>query len=168
MNIRLANPSDSGGIARAHVDSWKTAYKGIISDRYLDNLSYEGRAKNWKWVFDHPQPDEVIFVAEERGAIVGFINGGKSRESALDYDAELYALYLVRDAQGKGYGKLLYNSLVEHIKKSRYQSMMVWVLERNPSMAFYQKLGGQFVGRKEIRIGDDVLFEAALGWKELG
>ncbi|MCQ6557672.1 GNAT family N-acetyltransferase [Paenibacillus mendelii] len=139
----------------------------MISDAYLDQLSYERRKKNWEWVFHHLNPADVIYVAEDQGEIIGFIHGGKSREVEMDYDAELYALYLVIEAQGKGYGRQLYNRLVEQLKNDHYTFMMVWVLEQNPSMAFYEKLGGQFIRSKEIHIGDNLLIEAALGWREL-
>lgn len=48
MNIRKARLKDAEGIARVHVDSWRTTYKGIIPDDYLNSLSYEQRTELWK------------------------------------------------------------------------------------------------------------------------
>lgn len=45
MNIRKANRDDAPGIAKVHVDSWRTTYKGIIPQSFLDELSYEQRTK---------------------------------------------------------------------------------------------------------------------------
>lgn len=48
MKIREAIVSDAKGIAKVHVDSWRTTYKGIIPDDFLNNLSYEQRTKLWE------------------------------------------------------------------------------------------------------------------------
>lgn len=48
MNIRLASVRDIEGIARVHVESWKSTYNGIISESFLSNLTVEKRTKNWK------------------------------------------------------------------------------------------------------------------------
>lgn len=40
MNIRKAVLADSKGIAKVHVDSWRTTYKNIIPDEFLKKLSY--------------------------------------------------------------------------------------------------------------------------------
>ncbi|MHC0551926.1 hypothetical protein [Salinicoccus sp. CNSTN-B1] len=48
MNIRKAHLKDAEGVARVHVDSWRTTYGGIIPDDYLNGLSYEQRTELWK------------------------------------------------------------------------------------------------------------------------
>ena len=37
--IRLAPLADSSRIIEIHVAGWKTAYRGIIPDDYLDNMN---------------------------------------------------------------------------------------------------------------------------------
>jgi L-amino acid N-acyltransferase YncA len=168
MNIRLASVHDIEGIARVNVESWKSTYHGLISESFLSNLTIERGNKNWKWTFDNLNQDEVIYILEDDlGDIVGFVNGGKCREAGLEYSAELYTIYLLKEVQGKGYGKLLFHKLIETLKQRNYQSLMVWVLEDNPSINFYKKQGGQYITKKEIQIGEDKLTEIALGWKEI-
>ncbi|SDE64667.1 hypothetical protein SAMN04488689_10282 [Paenibacillus sp. cl6col] len=48
MQIRKAMAGDAPGIARVHVDSWRTAYQGIISDTYLSSLSVQARQNMWE------------------------------------------------------------------------------------------------------------------------
>ncbi|PJN55835.1 hypothetical protein PAEVO_25570 [Paenibacillus sp. GM2FR] len=43
MHIRHANEQDAAGIANVHVNSWKTTYKGIVDDSFLENLSAADR-----------------------------------------------------------------------------------------------------------------------------
>ena len=45
--------------------------------------------------------------------------------------------------------------------------MLVWVLEQNPSVSFYERLGAVQVARKIINIGGADLQELALGWPSL-
>ena len=51
IHIRRAIKDDIPGIAKVHVDSWKTAYKGIFADEILDNIAYEKRENNGKIFF---------------------------------------------------------------------------------------------------------------------
>lgn len=167
MKIRLATLRDAEGIAHVSVNSWKTTYKGMISDAFLNQLSVEKRKENWESALHHLQENDATYVAEEHGTIRGFIKGGTSREVDMAYDAEVYAIYLLEEEQGKGYGTLLFNRLVETLKSNKLNSLMVWVLERNPSIDFYKRLGGQYITKKEIKIGDNIVTEVALGWKDL-
>ncbi|TVX94607.1 GNAT family N-acetyltransferase [Paenibacillus agilis] len=167
MNVRSAYRQDIEGLSVVHVNSWKTTYEGVIADAVLSNLSIEGRKKSWEWIFENQKQDETTYVIETEGTIVGFINGGKSRELELDYDAEIYSLYLLKEVQGSGYGKLLFHKLVNQLRSDNYHSMMVWVLEANPSLGFYKKMGGQYISQKEIKIGGETLIEVAFGWNDL-
>lgn len=45
MQIRKATPSDAEGIARVHVESWKSTYINIVPEDFLKNLSYEKRVE---------------------------------------------------------------------------------------------------------------------------
>jgi hypothetical protein len=45
--------------------------------------------------------------------------------------------------------------------------MLVWVLEDNPAVSFYEHLGAVRVARKSIVIGGRELPEIALGWAQL-
>lgn len=168
MKVREASIEDAEGIAMVHVNSWKSTYQGIISESYLSSLSVENRTKSWKWTFENRAEHERVFVAENReGKIVGFSNGGRSPNDEFNHDGELYAIYLLREYQGLGVGKLLFNSVVASLKNNGYSSMMLWVLEDNPSLGFYILQGGQSIGQKTISIGTDNLVELAIGWGSL-
>ncbi|MDQ8738709.1 GNAT family N-acetyltransferase [Paenibacillus sp. LHD-38] len=165
MKIREAHIEDAEKIAIVHVDSWKTTYKDIISESHLSNLSVENRMKSWLWTFENLNVHEKIFVAEDRaGKIVGFSSGGRSRNDEFKHDGELYAIYLLKDYQRLGLGKMLFNSVVESLKDNGYSSMMLWVLKDNPSLEFYKAQGGQIIGQKGITIGGNNLVELAIGW----
>lgn len=168
MKIREASIDDAEGIATVHVSSWRTTYADIISESYLASLSVENRVKNWVRTFENRTEHEKVFVAEDKECnIVGFSYGGPNRNKEYRHDSELYAIYLLKEYQGLGIGKLLFNSLVESLKNSGYCSMMLWVLRDNPSLGFYSLQGGKQVGQKQITIGTDDLIEIAIGWDNI-
>ncbi|MEM5594184.1 hypothetical protein AAHH67_24905 [Niallia circulans] len=100
MIIRKAKDEDAKRIAKVHVDSWRTTYKGIVPDLFLERLNYEEREEIWKKAI----PTGSVFVAEnETGEIIGFANGGKERSGQYPgYVGELYAIYLWKPFKDKG------------------------------------------------------------------
>ena len=109
-----------------------------------------------------------VFLADVDGKVIGFISGGPIREPVQNYDAELFAIYLLQQAQGHGIGTALLRELAGSLMSKGFTSMAVWVLERNPSRQFYVKSGAQLVTSKEIEIGGAMLTEVAYGWADLG
>ncbi|MCG7342595.1 GNAT family N-acetyltransferase [Sporosarcina sp. ACRSL] len=161
MKIRVAVMNDAEGIARVHVDSWRTTYKGIVSESVLQNLSYEQRAENWRRGIGK----NALYVAEdENGKIIGFATGGKERTGNYEADGELYAIYLLQEAQGQGIGKKLTQLIAQSLKEQGFTSMLVWVLEQNPSKMFYESLGGQPIAEAMIDIGGEEFKEIAYYW----
>ncbi|MCM3005142.1 GNAT family N-acetyltransferase [Priestia koreensis] len=165
MKIRRAIPEDAASIARVHVDSWRTTYKGIVSEDYLNKLSYRKRQEMWEGAI----PKGHVFVAESPdGQVVGFASGGKERTDKFPlYDGELYALYILEDYQGSGTGKKLVQQLAGDLKKGGLHAMLTWVVENNRARYFYEALGGEKIGSDEVEIGGNSMVELAYGWKDL-
>ncbi|MBV9708062.1 MAG: GNAT family N-acetyltransferase [Chloroflexi bacterium] len=167
--IRPVLPEDAAGIARVHVDTWHTAYKGIVPDETLANLSYEQRTQQWATNLSKPERKAFTHVAqEEHGHIVGFVMGGPGRgEIEPAYASELYAIYILKEYQRHGLGRRLTLALVEDLVRVGIYSMMVWVLIENPACYFYEALGGRPIRTGQIEIGGQMLEELAYGWKDI-
>ena len=165
MFIRKAELKDAVGIAKVHVDGWRTTYKGIVPDTYLDNLSYENREQMW---MSGIEQDNVYIAEDEDGRIVGFASGGKERTGKYDrYVGELYAIYLLEGQQGKGLGRKLVQTVVDDLKEKKLNSMLIWALKENPTCRFYEMLGGKQIDTAEIEIEGKKLSEIAYGWDDL-
>ena len=169
QNVRQAVPEDCTAIARVHVDSWKTAYRGIVPEDYLARLSYTDREATWSQAIGNPQ--NIVLVAGDTkttgNTVIGFVSGGANRTKDTIYAGELYAIYILKEYRGKGIGRNLVLSLVQRFVDCNINSMFVWVLTKNPYAKFYDKLGGQQVGSQQIRIGGTSFEEIAYGWKDL-
>ncbi|KZE40332.1 GNAT family acetyltransferase [Bhargavaea cecembensis] len=162
--VRRAKAGDEREMASVHVASWKTTYRGIVSEEYLESLKIEEREESWKKGIIHTK----AFVAEEERGIVGFANGGPERSGSYpDYDGELYAIYLLKECQGQGTGQNLVRQVAGALKKAGFRSLLVRVLQNNPSRHFYEALGGIPIGTEEIEIGGDRYSELVYGWPDL-
>jgi GNAT superfamily N-acetyltransferase len=163
-SIRVAEVRDAAAIAHVHVQSWLTTYEGIVPQEYLASLNEAERVPIWQ---DWLTRDISVFIAEIEGQVVGFAGGGAVREPLHAYDSELYTLYLLKEVQGQGIGKALLGAVTEALVQKGHRSMLVWVLEQNPAVRFYEKAGAQYLMSKQIEIGGVQLPEFALGWPEL-
>ncbi|MGG4096568.1 GNAT family N-acetyltransferase [Paenibacillus sp. FSL W8-0187] len=168
MHIRHANEHDVAGIANVHVNSWKTTYKGIVDDSFLENLSAADRIEGWRWkLANMPEDEQLLVIADEDGEVYGFMSYGTEREQKISHEGELYAIYLLEELQGKGWGKQLFARLKEFLQVRGYRSLLVWVLEGNKAEHFYKYMGGQELKRKEIVIGGKTHTEMALLWSSI-
>ena len=171
MNVRIrpANLEDAAPMAKVHVDTWRSAYSGIVPADFLSQLSYQARESWWSDILGQERPATSIFVAATTdGEVVGFASGGPEREGNQTYPGELYAIYLLEKHQGQGVGRGLISAVTHRLLTAGIRSMLVWVLEDNlPACKFYESLGGERVSRKMISFGDVELPEVSYGWKEV-
>lgn len=170
--IRRAQIEDAHAIAEVHVASWRTTYKGIMSDEELANLSVERRKLMWDHELNNEQT--ITYVAEdEQGHIVGFASGGPNRTDTDNpretdtYHSELYAIYLLQEVQRHGLGRNLAHVLVEELQRRGYQSMLLWVAADNPARKFYEAMGGTYISTQQLELGDMILDEVSYGWGDL-
>lgn len=168
VNIRKAVVDDASAIATVHVAAWKEAYRGIVADDVLDNLSIQRRTEQWvNSLSDETHPYHLAFVAEVNGQVVGFSNCGLPQIKDTGFEGELFAIYILKAAHKIGIGRQLVQSVVNELRDTGSKSMMVWVLKDNPARGFYERLGGVYLFEKPIQIGADDLMEVAYGWHDL-
>ena len=166
MHIRRALPSDAPGIARVHVESWRSTYVGIVPDDYLASLDCRERERIWRRLISYES--QATYVAQhKRVGIVGFVNGVSAREDDMAYTGELYAIYLLKQYQRQGIGQTLVVELCSSLRTEGLTTMYTWVLEKNPSRRFYESLAGIEFKRQTITIGGRDVVEVAYGWVDI-
>lgn len=168
MQIRQAREGDARAIAYVHTESWKTTYRGIISDEFLDHLTTEARIPQWEQMIRSDEKEQILLVAEQAdGEIVGFACGGREREGKLPYDGEIYAIYLLQASQGQRIGTMLASQVVQHLHKLKLRSLLIWALEKNSACRFYEQMGGTVVHSQTLSMGGKDQLEVAYGWEDL-
>ena len=168
MQIREAASDDIPGIARVHVDTWRTAYVGIIPAEYLAGLTYERSEIRWREHLFREGSGRFVYVAEDAGRIIASASGGPERDGMPGYDGELYGLYVLAACQRQGIGRELTQTVARRLAADGFKAMILWVLKDNlKARAFYEAMGGVLAGEKDINIGAANLVEVAYGWSDL-
>ncbi len=169
IRIRDASPADAGPIARVHVDTYWTAYAGIMPARYLAGLSHRDAESWWARVLAKYYPATSTVVAEtDDGEVVGFARGGPERGGHRTHPGELYSIYLLQAYQHQGIGRRLASAVAQRLLAEGLNPMLVWVLQRNhPGRRFYESLGAQRIGQMLVSIDGVRYVELRYGWKDI-
>ena len=169
MTLRCAQAADEPAIARLHADSWRTAYRGILRDDFLDGTVVANRRALWSTRFSEiDREDQLILVSEESGEIQAFAC------AFLDADPEwgtlLDNLHVIPGLKGRGLGRQLMSKVAENIQRHALQSTLhLWVYEQNiQARGFYERLGGVITDCVAEAAPDGSRVNALrYGWREL-
>ena len=174
--IRRARHGDAAAIAKVYVESWRATYPGLVPDGYLLALSEPATAERWRTRLAASgkaggeaggEAGGAWVALERRQGLVGFASCGPQRTALEGYGGELYTLYLLDSAQGRGLGRRLLAAVAADLMAKDVEGMVTWVLRDNPSRWFYERLGGQRLGEQTICLGRALLPEIAYGWRDL-
>lgn len=164
--MRRAKPDDADGIARVYIDSWHDTYAAMLPMGLLCAMTLRGQAARWRAAVR--TPGEAVLVAEnENGAIVGMASCGRSRDTTLGFDGEVYTLYVDPDRYGAGIGRALLKAAFDWMADRGYASCVIWAHAQNNARFFYEKMGGRLIAERSGRMMGDPITEAGFGWPRL-
>ena len=147
FTIRPMTPADASVVAALHAESWRTAYRGIYDDQWLDEHAGANRQAHWARRFAAPTTTEAGLVAEQDGRAVGFAyliaDDDPTRGALLDN------LHLVAAARGGGLGAALLRAVAGlAIARGWPPGLHLWVFDANDgAFRFYERHGGRVVER---------------------
>lgn len=125
---------DRTSIAAVHAASWRTAYRGTLSDDYLDNRAGDELAETWSNIELSPQ--DVVLVAEDE-QLLGFIAIWCRPDPYIDN------LHVLPEQKSRGIGKKLMRAGAQELQRLGHSSAYLWVFESNQAaIGFYEHLGG--------------------------
>ncbi|WP_225744033.1 GNAT family N-acetyltransferase [Marinilactibacillus sp. Marseille-P9653] len=168
MYIRKTRAEDAAQIAKVQVDSWKTTYKGIVPDDFLNKMNYDFYTDRFQTYFIENSPISYVAI-DDSNQIAGYITGGQNRliDTYRDYDCEIHAIYILEGYQGNQLGKKLVSHLMDDLLRLNHKKMLVQVLAANKAVKFYEKLGGKYLDSKQLSISGKNLEESILGWDDI-
>ncbi|HWD34654.1 MAG TPA: GNAT family N-acetyltransferase [Casimicrobiaceae bacterium] len=144
--IRPATAADADAIAHVRIDTWRTAYRGLVPDAYLDAMDVEQSVALWQRVLEADAPNARVFVADRAGEVIGFAAANRLAEPRHGLDAELSAVYVRREFQRVGIGRQLVLAAARAQRASGATGLIVWSISGNkPARAFYEALGGTVI-----------------------
>lgn len=146
--LRLAVRDDTAAIAALHVASWRSAYRGIFSDRYLDGPVEPERQALWQARMQDPRPGQIVVQAEDLdGGLVGFACGFIDEDP--NWGSFVNNLHVRPNRKGGGVGRALLRDLGRRFAKAAPERPVhLFCLEANhAARGFYAAMGGQVVER---------------------
>jgi len=167
--IRLATRADAPAIGEMHALSWTETYRGLAPpDLYAEMSDPSRRRAAWAKILAEPLLPEAVFVAEEAGAVLGFVSVCRARDAALGAEGEVSGLYLLRRAQRRGIGAALLRRGAARLVEAGCGSAGAWALDANAGAgAFYAAMGAVPGTRQTGYHGPHALQETAWVWPDL-
>jgi len=146
MILRRANLDDALAIAELHAHSWRTFYRGSLSDQYLDSDVVEERRGVWASRLSTENLGQLVMLAEADGRLLGFACAYLDADPT--WGALLDNLHVAASEHRRGVGSALIRSVISWVQENRETSgLHLWLLQSNASArAFYEAQGGQIVG----------------------
>ncbi|OBH11993.1 GNAT family N-acetyltransferase [Mycobacterium sp. E1747] len=139
--VRAAVPADADEVARLHVRSWRSAYRGLIAQDYLDDLSPEAMVDRYTFGRVGLRLPSTL-VAVDGAAIRGFATAGLCRDTELPNFGELMALYVDPAHVGAGVGTRLLTAARVRLRTVGVAGAVLWVLDANTRARRFYERGG--------------------------
>ena len=135
VNIRTSVLEDISTISGVLASSWKSAYRGIVHDEYLDSLS----DNHWIDFLNTGMNNETVFsmVLEQGKSMIGAAILSEERK-----EVHLISFYLIPEKIGHGFGHLFYNGVETELKRRGFAKCVLGVLQDNHrAIRFYETHG---------------------------
>lgn len=141
IRIRKAELNDVQEIARIHVDSWKSAFHGLMPADYINSFTNASRIEEWLSAIS--MNTESVAVAESGNKVVGFMSYFVSSENSETI--ELSKLYLCPGVYGQRLGSKFLAHLEQEANALGIKTINLYVLDNNEvAIHFYSKHGFEF------------------------
>lgn len=143
VRVRPATIADAPSVARVHVESWRSAYGGLVPNEYIDSLTIDRRREVWEEILGNASADQGLLVLEASDSIVGFCHFSPTRDDdAPPGTGEITAIYLLSSHWGRGGGSLLLAEASQALTAAGFERATLWVLEGNErAQRFYSRHG---------------------------
>ncbi len=160
MNIREANVNDIQALAELATRTYKDAFGPTFTAEELTKRVEETRSVRY---FSDAFKKDVVLLAEEANQLVGYLEFGPVDLpiETTDGDQELSRLYVLKQYQRRGIGKLLMETALAHpmLRKTRTVWLDVW--EKNEgAVRLYESYGFENTGK--IIDGDIIMLKRNL------
>lgn len=152
LRVREMTLADCDRVAEIRTRGWRSAYRGLIPQSYLDGLSVEEDAERRRTYLSQGDGSVVNLVAEDAGGELGgwACHGPYRDDEVLTADAELYAIYVHPDQVGQGVGRALLTESVTRCTAAGHGRLLLWVLKENDrARRFYERAGFRADGAEE-------------------
>jgi GNAT superfamily N-acetyltransferase len=155
VTLREATKLDWAAIAHLHAESWRSAYRGILSDDYLEHRAHSERAALWQSRFSEIASKPFFAIVAEGGAQLAGFACVFPREHP-EFGSFLDNLHVDPQNTRQGIGSQLLSEVARRLIKDKIPGgLYLWVIEKNSrARQFYAKAGAVEVERAELPMPD--------------
>ena len=140
-SIRRAGNVDEGILAFIQTESWKAAFKKILSTELLmkyTNMEYA--TAMYKKLLEENKGNGYILSVDEKPHCIAWWD--VTRDKNMPGYAEIICIHSLKGNWGQGYGGKMMDKLLSDITSAGYSKVMLWVFENNErARKFYEAKG---------------------------
>jgi GNAT superfamily N-acetyltransferase len=175
-HIRPARIEDAPAMARVMVDTWLSAHRDQIPEgqwqRRREEWTYAVSERAWRALLEEVEAgtntDDGVFVAVVADEVAGLAVGCPSELSLLPDAAEVSALYVRPEYQGRGLGRRLVQTVAADQAARGRRALLIRCLTANaPARRFYEALGGRVIGTHETEDYGYQEPQVVYGWEDI-
>ena len=153
VEIKRAERDELYGVAVFLDECWKSEYRQIISDDYLDSIAADERYERLLERYDNGLSEFLIMTLDNN--LIGVSVFGKSVIEHYENDGEISAIYLHHNYIGKGYGHFLFSEIEKTLHEKGFDYFILDVLSENKrALKFYLRHDYKVVDERLIKLGD--------------
>ena len=153
-SIRKATPDDVDTIREIAEITWRHTYTPILAKEQLDFMLAEiYSVEKITSQLKHGTQSYLLLIEDDKP--VAFAGYSPREEDPDIY--KLHKLYCLPETQGKGYGKILINVVIENVLAAGKHLLELNVQRHNPSKNFYEKMGFTIAYEEDIPFGPFLL-----------
>lgn len=134
---------DAAAIAAIHCASWRSTYRGVLRDDFLDGDLLANRLALWHQRLANAPDSFFGVIARQGGQPVGFSFGYPLADPAFGHMVD--NLHVLPQMKGQGLGRRLLQAMAVRCQaRGDAAGMFLWVYEDNhAAIRFYQSLGAR-------------------------
>ena len=156
ITISEAGLSDIKTIQEITNITWPITYGEILTKEQLDYMldlfySEEALAKQIE------NKEQLFYLISDSESTIGFI--GIEHNYKNEALTKIHKIYLLPETQGKGYGKIVFESIEKLALENNSAALLLNVNRFNTALNFYKKLGFDIKETVDIEIGNGYLME---------
>ena len=152
-SIRKVRPGDEGTLAQIQTESWKAAFRGVLSNETLQRSADISRSTAmYRRLLDGQIGNGYLMEVDGKPHAIAWWD--RARDADVPDDAELICIHSLPDNWGKGYGTKLMNRVLSDIRAAGYSKVMLWVFAENArARRFYEACGFVTTGTSRPCLG---------------
>jgi GNAT superfamily N-acetyltransferase len=139
--LRQIRTADAETVATIHATSWRSAYRGILRNEFLDEELLSNRLALWTKRLSPILPSHFGFLATVGPQDVGFAFAFGANDPY--WGTQVDNLHVLPALTGQGIGRCLLASLCTEAERLHPNiGVYLWVYEQNtPAQRFYERFG---------------------------